>query len=116
MRGLDGSGSSTKSRTRRHRSRRRRRGTRAGDAVGLFDRVFLDTEPEALLHVGTGAAVAVENTAGWTDTVVWNPHETLPGGCWKNFVCVESAAVSKTVTLEPEEVWRAETNLSVVDV
>jgi hypothetical protein len=29
---------------------------------------------------------------------------------------VESAAVSKTVTLEPEEVWRAETNLSVVDV
>jgi glucose-6-phosphate 1-epimerase len=40
----------------------------------------------------------------------------LPGGCWKNFVCVESAAVSKTVTLEPEEVWRAETNLSVVDV
>ena len=62
-----------------------------GDGVGLFDRVFLATEPETLLHVGTGAAVAVENTAGWTDTVVWNPHETLPGDAWKRFVCVESA-------------------------
>ena len=56
-----------------------------GDGVGLFDRVFLATEPETLLHVGTGAAVAVENTAGWTDTVVWNPHETLPGDAWKRF-------------------------------
>jgi glucose-6-phosphate 1-epimerase len=87
-----------------------------GDAVGLFDRVFLDTEPEALLHVGTGAAVAVENTAGWTDTVVWNPHETLPGDMWKQFVCVESAVVSQPVTLEPTKVWKAETNLSVVNL
>jgi glucose-6-phosphate 1-epimerase len=52
----------------------------AGDVTfgtGLVDRVFQETEPEALLHVGTGAAVSVENTHGWTDTVVWNPHETL---------------------------------------
>ena len=87
-----------------------------GDEIGLFDRVFLNTEPETLLHVGTGAAVAVENTAGWTDTVVWNPHETLPGDMWKQFVCVESAVVSTPVTLEPTKVWKAETNLSVVNL
>lgn len=83
---------------------------------GLFDRVYLETEPETMLHVGTGAAVAVENTAGWTDTVVWNPHTTLPGDQWKRFVCVESAAISEKVTLKPEDVWRAETNLTVVDL
>ena len=92
----------------------------AGDVTfgtGLVDRVFQETEPEALLHVGTGAAVSVENTHGWTDTVVWNPHETLDmEGTWKKFVCVESAAISKKVTLEPEKVWRAETNLCVVDL
>jgi glucose-6-phosphate 1-epimerase len=87
-----------------------------GESVGLFDRVFLETEPEMLLHVGTGCAVSVENTAGWTDTVVWNPHETLPGDMWKRFVCVESAAVSKKVTLDVEKVWKAETNLSVMNL
>ena len=87
-----------------------------GPSVGLFDRVYFDTEPEALLHVGTGAAVAVENTAGWSDTVVWNPHETLDGEMWKHFVCVESAAVSKRVKIETEKVWKAETNLSIVNL
>ena len=92
----------------------------AGDVTfgtGLIDRVFQETEPEALLHVGTGAAVSVENTRGWTDTVVWNPHETLDKeGTWKKFVCVESAAISSKVTLDPEKVWRAETNLCVIDL
>jgi glucose-6-phosphate 1-epimerase len=90
-----------------------------GDAVGLVDRVYFETEPETLLHVGTGAAVAIENTAGWTDTVVWNPHTTLPGddkNVWKKFVCVESACVSKPVVLETAKVWKAETNLSIVNL
>ena len=37
-------------------------------------------------------------------------------GTWKKFVCVESAAISKKVTLDPEKVWRAETNLCVIDL
>ena len=41
--------------------------------------------------------------AGWTDTVVWNPHTTLPGDQWKSFCCVESAAISAPVVLEPEK-------------
>jgi glucose-6-phosphate 1-epimerase len=85
--------------------------------AGLVDHVFLATEPEAMLHVGTGAAVSVENTAGWTDTVVWNPHTTLPmNNLWKRFICVESAVIGAPVVLAPEKVWRAETNLTVVDL
>ena len=57
--------------------------TREGDVgfgAGLVDQIYLETEAEAMLHVGSGAAVSVENTAGWTDTVVWNPGPgTLAG-------------------------------------
>ena len=92
----------------------------AGDVVfgtSLCDKVFLKTEPETDLHVGTGAAVCVENTRGWTDTVVWNPHETLNiGDAWKKFVCVESAAVSEKIVLDSGKVWTAETNMFVADV
>ena len=83
--------------------------------LDLVDRVYLDTEPETMLYVGSGAAVSVENTAGWTDTVVWNPHLNMKD-CYKNFCCVESAAVGKPVVVHPGKVWRAETNLSVVDI
>ena len=76
----------------------------------------VDLGDSGALRVGTGAAVAVENTAGWTDTVVWNPHTTLPGDAWRSFCCVESAVVSEPVVLEPDEVWRGETNLTVVDL
>ena len=81
----------------------------------LVDRVYLDTEPETMMYVGSGAAVCVENTAGWRDTVVWNPHVNMKE-CYKNFCCVESAACGEPVVVPPGEVWRGETNLTVVDV
>lgn len=83
--------------------------------TGLVDSVYLDTEPETLLDVGTGCSVAVENTRGFSDTVVWNPHETLSPSCWKEFVCVESAKVSKPVVLSPGDEWIGEVNISVFD-
>lgn len=81
---------------------------------GLLDRVYTSAPTEALLEVGTGAAVAVENTAGWTDTVLWNPAETMPE-CWRSFVCVESA-LTQPFTLRPGYDWAGETNISVVDL
>jgi glucose-6-phosphate 1-epimerase len=36
--------------------------------------------------------------------------------CYKNFCCIESAAVGKPVVVQPGKVWRGETNLSVIDV
>jgi len=83
--------------------------------AGLLDRVYLDTPAEAQLEVGTGAAVAVEHTSGWKDTVVWNPHTTLQPECWRSFVCVESA-VTRPVTLPAGYDWAAETNIYVVDL
>jgi len=81
----------------------------------LVDSVYLDTDGEALLEVGTGAAVVVSHLSGWTDHVVWNPHETMPA-CWNNFVCVESALVGAPHELAPGEVWTGTTSLSVVDL
>ena len=81
---------------------------------GLVDRMYLDTEAETVLEVGTGAAVVVENTHGWRDPVVWNPHETLKD-CYQRFVCVESARL-KPVALAPGYEWSAEANLSVIDL
>ncbi|KAK3242333.1 hypothetical protein CYMTET_47952 [Cymbomonas tetramitiformis] len=82
---------------------------------GLVDSVYLDTDPEALLDVGTGCMVAIENTTGFTDHVVWNPHETMPA-CWQDFVCVESAKVGSPVILGPGEEWIGELSLSTFDL
>jgi len=94
------------------------RKTETNDAVtfgtALVDRMYLDTPTEVLLEVGTGAAVAVEHLSGWSDTVTWNPHTTLPE-CWTNFVCVESAK-TQPVTLQAGYVWEAEMTLAVIDL
>mmetsp|Transcript_28106 Transcript_28106/g.38850 ORF Transcript_28106/g.38850 Transcript_28106/m.38850 type:complete len:92 (+) Transcript_28106:90-365(+) len=82
---------------------------------GLVDSVYLNTDPETLLEVGTGSCVSVENTRGFGDTVVWNPHETLQPSCWKDFVCVESAQIAKPVVLRPGEEWLGEVNISIFD-
>jgi len=63
--------------------------------------------------VGTGAAVAVENSGGWADTVVWNPHEGVPS--WRSFVCVESA-LTRPLELPPGYDWEGRTKLCVVDL
>ena len=81
----------------------------------LLDRVYLSTPAETLLEVGTGAAVSVEHTSGWRDTVVWNPGAKLMPDCWQRFACVESAVVAPQ-TLAAGYVWSSEINLSVVDL
>jgi D-hexose-6-phosphate mutarotase len=80
----------------------------------LVDRVYLDTDAETLLEVGTGAAVSVEHQRGWRDTVVWNPYTTLPAA-WPHFVCVESA-VTRPVTLPAGYVWESEVKICVIDL
>ncbi len=39
--------------------------------TALVDSVYLNTDPEVILEVGTGAGVSVENTAGFKDHVIW---------------------------------------------
>lgn len=52
--------------------------------------VYLNSPPHVELEVGTGAAVALDSS-GWEDTVVWNPHTTMPD-CYKSFWCVDPGA------------------------
>lgn len=81
---------------------------------GYVDSVYLDAPEHVELEVGTGAAVAIDST-GWTDTVLWNPFETMKS-CYERFVCVENCKFGSPGTVNPGESWRATANFSVVDV
>ena len=57
-----------------------------------YDRVYTGVNDPVLNDKGTGKSLAVLNTAGWEDTVVWNPYGDEGMG-YNNFVCVESVKV-----------------------
>ena len=59
--------------------------------------------------------------SGTTDTVVWNPGPRqsgrpadLAGDAYLNFLCVEAAVASTTVTLSPGATWRASQRLTAL--
>jgi glucose-6-phosphate 1-epimerase len=54
-----------------------------------YDRVYRGVNDPVLEDSGTKKAIAVLNTAGWEDTVVWNPYGNEKMG-YNTFVCVES--------------------------
>jgi glucose-6-phosphate 1-epimerase len=54
-----------------------------------YDRVYTRVNDPVLRDAGTGKSLAVLNTAGWEDTVIWNPYGNEGMG-YNNFVCVES--------------------------
>lgn len=67
---------------------------RAAITIGEeYDRVYMGVNDPALKDTGTGKVLSVLNTAGYEDTVLWNPYGDEGMG-YNNFVCVESAKVS----------------------
>jgi glucose-6-phosphate 1-epimerase len=63
-----------------------------------------------------GGSLLLEHT-GFSDVVVWNPGPEavigdLPPGGYREFVCVESAAVCQPVQLEPGAQWEGVTLIS----
>ena len=54
-----------------------------------YDRVYKGVNDPVLKDAGTGKSLSVLNTAGWEDTVLWNPYGNEGMG-YNNFVCVES--------------------------
>jgi len=81
---------------------------------GEVDRVYLDT-PEALIVDGS---IALRKT-GLPEAVVWNPFVEksqqmvdLDDDEWKNFVCVEPAAIQNPIELSAGQTWRSELTLS----
>lgn len=62
------------------------------DAITIteeYDRVYKGVSDPVLNDKGTGKALTVDNSAGWEDTVLWNPYGDEGMG-FNNFVCVES--------------------------
>jgi glucose-6-phosphate 1-epimerase len=74
-----------------------------------YDRVYKGVNDPVLMDKGTGKKLAVLNTAGWEDTVVWNPYGNEGMG-FNNFVCVESVKFDP-VTLEGGSTWVGDMSL-----
>jgi len=63
-----------------------------------YDRVYMGVNDPVLKDSGIGKSLTVMNTAGYEDTVLWNPYGNEGMG-YNNFVCVESVKFNP-VTLE----------------
>jgi len=86
--------------------------TEERDAIVIseeYDRVYTGVNDPVLNDKGTGKALSVVNTAGYADTVLWNPYGEEGMG-FNNFVCVESAKYD-AVTLAAGESWTGEMSL-----
>jgi glucose-6-phosphate 1-epimerase len=86
--------------------------TEERDAITIseeYDRVYKGVNDPVLNDKGTGKALHVLNTAGWEDTVLWNPYGNEGMG-YNNFVCVESVKFDP-VTLEAGASWTGDMSL-----
>jgi glucose-6-phosphate 1-epimerase len=68
-----------------------------------YDRVYTGVNDPVLMDKGTKTSLAVLNTAGWEDTVLWNPYGNEKMG-FDNFVCVESVKYNP-VSLDGGASW-----------
>ncbi|GKY99077.1 hypothetical protein MPSEU_000863400 [Mayamaea pseudoterrestris] len=68
-----------------------------------YDRVYKGVNDPVLKDSGTGKTLSVVNSAGWEDTVIWNPYGNEGMG-FNNFVCVESVKFDP-VTLAGSSSW-----------
>lgn len=75
--------------------------------TGETDRIYLNTPDElAAFDFGSLTVFKLKKTATLPDCTLWNPFGA--DGCdpgWKQFVCIEPAAVSTPVVLEPGQTW-----------
>lgn len=79
-----------------------------------YDRVYKGVNDPVLKDSGKGKQLSVLNTAGYEDTVVWNPYGDEGMG-FNQFVCVESVKFD-SVTLEGGESWVGDMALKPSDL
>jgi hypothetical protein len=65
------------------------------------------------------ATLRIDQSRGFRDTVVWNPHADkaraltdMPDDDWPRMLCVEAAAVGERVELAPGEAWEGSQTLT----
>lgn len=85
---------------------------------GETDRVY-HAPPGRLKIQQTGSALSVEQSAGFTETVVWTPGERLcsqladmPEDGYRHVLCVEAARINEPLSLAPGEHWQGSQTLS----
>ena len=75
-----------------------------------IDRIYFDAAGP--LHFSTAFGRMALTADGFGDAVVWNPGPDarladLPEDGWQQFVCIESAALGRTIVLAPGDEWVA---------
>lgn len=104
--------------------REKERVTEQGDAITFdaeVDRVYLGTPTKIAIIDHEKKRTFVLKKEGLPDAVVWNPWEKKAKAMadfgdeeYKHMLCVEAAAVEKSITLKPGEEWRGRQELSAV--
>ncbi|KAI4377223.1 hypothetical protein MLD38_014888 [Melastoma candidum] len=102
----------------------RERCTEQGDAItfeGEFDKIYLGTPTKIAIIDHEKKRTFVIRKDGLPDAVVWNPWDKKAKAMtdfgdeeYKYMLCVESAAIEKSITLKPGEEWKGRQELSAV--
>ncbi len=83
-----------------------------GVEAGMFiteetDRIYLDAPEElAIFDFNLLRVIKIKKTSTLPNATLWNPYGAE--GCdpgWRNFVCVEPAAISPAASIAPGETW-----------
>lgn len=89
--------------------------------AGEVDRIYPDTGGRDLVLEDASGTLTI-GSAGFTDTVIWNPGarraaslDDLGPGNHAHFVCVEAACVETPVRLAPGATWKGEQRLVCID-
>ncbi|XP_047249535.1 putative glucose-6-phosphate 1-epimerase isoform X2 [Capsicum annuum] len=98
--------------------------TEQGDAITFeseVDKIYLSTPTKIAILDHEKKRTFVIRKDGLPDAVVWNPWDKKAKSMtdfgdeeYKHMLCVEAAAVEKSVTLKPGEEWRGRQELSAV--
>ncbi len=86
---------------------------------GETDRVY--AAADGPLTLSTPVGLRMEQSAGFTETVVWNPGAVLatqladlPDDGFRHMVCVEAAKINVPVLLLPGQTWTASQSLTAL--
>lgn len=86
---------------------------------GETDRVYHAAPPSLVIRQGS-SSLKLEQSAQFTETVVWNPGETLcrqltdmPEDGYRHMLCVEAARINSPATLAPGGQWQGSQTLVI---
>lgn len=89
--------------------------------AGETDRVYAAANGPLTLRESLLRGLRIEQSAGFTETVVWNPGAAgaatladMPDDGFRHMACVEAAKIDEPVTLAPGQTWSAWQSMAVL--